>query len=88
MKRSFAEISLRSAGIMSPADSRTMSPGTSCSIATSTWSGVIAVMVVLSISLGFIQEHRSNNAVDKLRRMVSINATVRRPVGTSAIAAR
>ena len=38
MKRSFAEISLRSAGIMSPADSRTMSPGTSCSIGTSTWS--------------------------------------------------
>ena len=38
MKRSFAEISLRSAGIMSPADSNTMSPGTSCSIGTSTWS--------------------------------------------------
>ena len=37
-KRSFAEISLRSAGIMSPADSRTISPGTSCSIGTSTWS--------------------------------------------------
>jgi Mg2+-importing ATPase len=30
---------------------------------------VIAVMVVLSISLGFIQEHRSNNAADKLQRM-------------------
>ena len=39
---------------------------------------VIAVMVVLSISLGFIQEHRSNNAADKLRRMVLITATVRR----------
>ena len=37
-KRSFAEISLRSAGIMSPADNRTMSPGTSCSIGTSMWS--------------------------------------------------
>jgi P-type Mg2+ transporter len=44
---------------------------------------VIAVMVVLSISLGFIQEHRSNNAADKLRRMVSINATVRRQVGAT-----
>ena len=31
-KRSFAVISLRSAGIISPADSRTISPGTSCSI--------------------------------------------------------
>ena len=34
---------------------------------------VIAVMVILSISLSFIQEHRSNNAADKLQRMVSIN---------------
>jgi P-type Mg2+ transporter len=46
---------------------------------------VIAVMVVLSISLGFIQEHRSNNAADKLRRMVSINATVRRRAGISTL---
>lgn len=45
---------------------------------------VIAVMVVLSISLGFIQEHRSNNAADKLQRMVSITATVRRQVGAAA----
>ena len=36
--RSFAEISRKSAGIMSPADSNTMSPGTTCSIGTSTWS--------------------------------------------------
>jgi Mg2+-importing ATPase len=42
---------------------------------------VIAVMVVLSISLSFIQEHRSNNAADKLQRMVSITATVRRQTG-------
>ena len=28
---------------------------------------VIAVMVILSISLSFIQEHRSNNAADKLQ---------------------
>ena len=45
---------------------------------------VIAVMVVLSISLSFIQEHRSNNAADKLQRMVSINATVRRQTGAEA----
>ena len=45
---------------------------------------MIAVMVVLSISLGFIQEHRSNNAADKLRRMVLITATVRRQVAAAA----
>ncbi|MGA6966774.1 MAG: cation-transporting P-type ATPase [Xanthobacteraceae bacterium] len=45
---------------------------------------VIAVMVVLSISLSFIQEHRSNNAADKLQRMVSITTTVRRQVGAEA----
>ena len=41
---------------------------------------VIAVMVGLSISLGFIQEHRSNKAADALRRMVLITATVRRKI--------
>jgi len=45
---------------------------------------VIAVMVVLSISLSFIQEHRSNNAADKLQRMVSIAATVRRKTDSEA----
>jgi Mg2+-importing ATPase len=45
---------------------------------------VIAVMVILSISLSFIQEHRSNNAADKLQRMVSIKATVRRQTGAEA----
>jgi len=45
---------------------------------------VIAVMVVLSISLGFIQEHRSNKAADALRRMVQTNATVRRQDGGTA----
>ena len=45
---------------------------------------VIAVMVLLSISLSFIQEHRSNNAADKLQRMVSITATVRRRGGADA----
>jgi P-type Mg2+ transporter len=42
---------------------------------------VIAVMVILSITLSFIQEHRSNNAADKLQRLVSITATVRRAAG-------
>ena len=45
---------------------------------------VIAVMVILSISLSFIQEHRSNNAAEKLQRMVSITATVRRQGGAGA----
>ena len=39
---------------------------------------VIAIMVLLSISLGFYQEHRSTNAAAALRRMVQNNATVRR----------
>jgi P-type Mg2+ transporter len=39
---------------------------------------VIAVMVVLSVSLGFLQEHRSNKAADELRRMVLTKATLRR----------
>jgi P-type Mg2+ transporter len=39
---------------------------------------VIAVMVILSVSLGFLQEHRSNKAADDLRRMVLTKATLRR----------
>jgi len=39
---------------------------------------VIAVMVGLSIALGFIQEHRSNKAAEALQRMVLITAAVRR----------
>jgi len=39
---------------------------------------VIAIMVVLSIGLAFVQEHRSNNAAAKLRAMVKTTATVRR----------
>lgn len=42
---------------------------------------VIAIMVLLSISLGFYQEHRSTNAAAALRRMVQNNATVRRQDG-------
>jgi P-type Mg2+ transporter len=39
---------------------------------------MIAVMVALSVSLGFLQEHRSNKAADALRQMVRTTATVRR----------
>jgi Mg2+-importing ATPase len=45
---------------------------------------MIAVMVTLSVSLGFIQEHRSNKAADDLRRMVLNKATVRRRPGGAA----
>ncbi len=41
---------------------------------------VIAVMVLLSVVLGFLQEHRSNKAADALRRMVLTTTTVRRRV--------
>ena len=39
---------------------------------------LIAVMVVLSVVLGFLQEHRSNRAAEALRRMVHTTASVRR----------
>jgi P-type Mg2+ transporter len=45
-------------------------------------AAVIAGMVVLSVSLAFVQEHRSNNAAARLRAMVRTTATVLRP-GTS-----
>jgi Mg2+-importing ATPase len=45
---------------------------------------VIAAMVLLSVSLGFFQEHRSTKAADALRRMVQTNATVRRQDGGTA----
>jgi Mg2+-importing ATPase len=45
---------------------------------------VIAVMVVLSVGLGFIQEHRSSAAAAKLARMVRIHAKVRRPGAAGA----
>ena len=41
-------------------------------------AAVIAVMVILSVSLAFAQEHRSNNAAAKLRAMVRTTATVLR----------
>ncbi len=40
---------------------------------------VIAVMVVLSVGLGFVQEHRSSQAAAKLANMVMVRASVRRP---------
>ena len=39
---------------------------------------VISVMVILSIGLGFIQEHRSSVAAAALANMVKVHATVRR----------
>jgi Mg2+-importing ATPase len=45
---------------------------------------VIAVMLGLSIVLGFIQEHRSNKAAEALQRMVLITAAVRRQVPGAA----
>ncbi len=40
---------------------------------------VIAVMVALSVILGFIQEHRANLAAEHLYEMVRTRASVRRP---------
>ena len=45
---------------------------------------VIAVMVVLAILTGFIQEHRSNQAAAKLRAMVKTTATVMRRGATGS----
>jgi len=45
---------------------------------------VIAVMVALSVSLGFVQEHRSSMAAAKLAQMVRVHATVRRPGAAGA----
>jgi Mg2+-importing ATPase len=45
---------------------------------------VIAVMVVLSVGLGFIQEHRSSQAAAKLASMVSVKAAARRPGAAGA----
>lgn len=45
---------------------------------------VIAAMVLLSVGLSFLQEHRSNRAAAALANMVRIHATVRRPQGLGA----
>jgi Mg2+-importing ATPase len=47
---------------------------------------IIFIMVVLSISLAFMQEHRSNKAAEKLRAMVHTTATVLRNAGANAAA--
>jgi Mg2+-importing ATPase len=39
---------------------------------------IVTAMIVLSVSLCFIQEHRSDNAAEKLRAMVSTTASVLR----------
>ncbi|MBY0578970.1 MAG: magnesium-translocating P-type ATPase [Burkholderiales bacterium] len=39
---------------------------------------IISIMVFLSVGVSFLQEHRSSNAAEKLRAMVSTTATVRR----------
>ena len=45
---------------------------------------VIAVMVLLSVTLGFVQEHRSNRAAEALRAMVRTTASVcRRGMGST-----
>ena len=41
-------------------------------------AAVISVMVVLSVTLAFVQEHRSNNAAARLRAMVHTTVTVLR----------
>ena len=41
-------------------------------------AAVITVMVVLSVTLAFVQEHRSNNAAARLRAMVHTTVTVLR----------
>jgi Mg2+-importing ATPase len=43
-------------------------------------AAVIVVIVVLSSLLGFVQEHRSSRAVERLRAMVRTTARVLRPV--------
>jgi Mg2+-importing ATPase len=45
---------------------------------------VISIMVLLSVSLGFLQEHRSTKAAAALRKMVQTKATVRRKDNNAA----
>jgi Mg2+-importing ATPase len=47
-------------------------------------SAVVLAMVVVSVTLGFVQERRSNNAAEKLRAMVSTTASVLRQIETEA----
>jgi Mg2+-importing ATPase len=43
---------------------------------------VIVIMIVLATVTAFVQEHRSNNAADRLRAMVKTTASVRRQRGS------
>jgi Mg2+-importing ATPase len=47
---------------------------------------VVALMVILSVGLSFVQERRSNNAAAKLRAMVSTTASVLRRESTDTAA--
>jgi len=58
--------------------------GISLIVGERTSATIISLMVVLSISLGFLQEHRSNRAAEKLRAMVHTTASVRRRTGDAA----
>jgi P-type Mg2+ transporter len=40
---------------------------------------MIAIMVVLSVGLGFVQEHRSSQAAARLKRLVQVHAAAKRP---------
>ncbi|MFI4922069.1 MAG: HAD-IC family P-type ATPase, partial [Gammaproteobacteria bacterium] len=53
---------------------------TTVSVVTHDYDGavIIGFMVVLSVALSWVQEHRSNNAAEKLRAMVKTTATVLR----------
>ena len=45
---------------------------------------MIAIMVVLSVGLGFVQEHRSSLAAARLKRMVQVHVSVKRRGAASA----
>ena len=46
---------------------------------------MIAIMVVLSVTLGFLQEYRSEQSADELQKMVSITTSVRRQRGADHV---
>jgi Mg2+-importing ATPase len=58
--------------------------GTSLLIGDRDAAAIIAVMVVLSVSLAFLQEHRSTRAAEKLQAMVHTTASVRRRANGAA----
>jgi Mg2+-importing ATPase len=48
-------------------------------------ASIIVLMVLLSVTLDFVQEHRANNAAEKLRASVALRAQVLRDGATVAI---